>query len=315
MKNNKSPGYDGICYEHIKYGGVQLLVHLCLLFNFMIVHSFVPADFCFGMIVPLLKDKHGDASRLDRYRGITLSSTVSKLFESVLVAIFGNSLQSSELQFGFKKKSSCCHALFTFNESVKYFMNNGGRVHCVALDASKAFDKVLHYGLFDKMLSRGVPLMFVKILIYWYSHLETAILWNSVLGKSFKVFSGVRQGGILSPYLFALYINHLIDGVKKSSYGMHIGSVFIGCILYADDILLLSGSCTGLQHMVDISAKYGRTWDMCFNSSKSYCITFGGFCSTSTPVRLNNVELKRVPKLKSWVIIFVKGRVKLIQHK
>ena len=298
MKSNKSPGYDGICCEHIKYGGVQLLVHLCLLFNSMIAHSFVPTDFCFGMIVPLLKDKHGDSSRLDMYRGITLSCTVSKLFESVLVAMFGNSLQSSDLQFGFKKNSSCCHALFTFNESVKYFMNNGGRVHCVALDASKAFDKVLHYGLFYKMLSRGVSGMFVKILIYWYSHLQSAILWNSVLGESFKVFSGVRQGGVLSPYLFALYINDLIDDVKNSGYGIHIGSVFIGCILYADDILLLSGSCTGLQQMVDICAKYGKTWDICFNSSKSHCITFGGCCSISTPISLNNVKLKRVPKLK-----------------
>ena len=59
LKNNKAAGCDGICSEHIKYGGSQLLVHLCLLFNAMIVHSFVPADFCFGMIVPLLKDKHG----------------------------------------------------------------------------------------------------------------------------------------------------------------------------------------------------------------------------------------------------------------
>jgi len=76
--------------------------------------------------------------------------------------------------------------------------------------------------------------------------------------------------------LFALYINDLIDDVKKSTYGIHIGSVFMGCILYhADDILLLSVSCTGLQHMVDICAKYGRTWDICFNSSKSYCVTFG----------------------------------------
>ena len=51
-------------YEHMKYG-VQLLVHLCLLFNAMIVHSFVPAYSCFGLIVPLLKDKHGDTSRSD----------------------------------------------------------------------------------------------------------------------------------------------------------------------------------------------------------------------------------------------------------
>ena len=65
---------DGISSEHIKYGGTQLLVHLCLLVNAMMKHSFVPADFCFGMIIPLLKDKHGDTSRLDMYRGITVSN-------------------------------------------------------------------------------------------------------------------------------------------------------------------------------------------------------------------------------------------------
>ena len=61
-------------------------------FNAMIAHCFVPADFCFGIVVPLLKDKHGDATRLDMYRGITLASVVSKLFESVLVNIFGHSI-------------------------------------------------------------------------------------------------------------------------------------------------------------------------------------------------------------------------------
>ena len=100
----------------------QLLVHLCLLVNAMIKHLFVPADFCFGMIIPLLKDKHGDTSRLDMYRGITLSNAVSKLFEAVLVSLFGDALQSSDLQFGLKRNSSCSHAIFTFNESVRCFM-------------------------------------------------------------------------------------------------------------------------------------------------------------------------------------------------
>ena len=67
---------------------------------------------------------------------------VSKLFEAVLVSLFGDSLQSNDLQFGFKRNSSCSHAIFTFNESVRCSMKNGGRVHCVALDATKAFDKV-----------------------------------------------------------------------------------------------------------------------------------------------------------------------------
>ena len=103
----------------------------------------MPTDFCFGIIVPLLKDKHGDTSRLDMYRGITLSSAISKLFEAVLVSMFGDHLQSSDLQYGFKRSNSCSHAIFTFNESVRCFMKNGGQVHCAALDATKAFDKVL----------------------------------------------------------------------------------------------------------------------------------------------------------------------------
>jgi len=73
-----------------------------------------------------------------------------------------------------------------------------------------------------------------------------------VLGENFKVFSGVCQGVMLSPYLFALYINDLTDDVRNSSFGISIGTVFVGCIPYADDILLLSGSCTGLQQMVNV---------------------------------------------------------------
>jgi len=74
-----------------------------------------------------------------------------------------------------------------FNESVKYFVKHGSRVHCAALDASKAFDKVLHHGLFYKMLCKRVPAMLVNILIYWYSHLHCTVPWKSVLGENFSV--------------------------------------------------------------------------------------------------------------------------------
>ena len=79
------------------------------------------------------------------YRGITLSPVLSKLFESVLLDlfVFGLFLTSSDLQFGFKKNLGCSHALFAFNETVRYFMNNNSRAFGAFLDISKAFDKVL----------------------------------------------------------------------------------------------------------------------------------------------------------------------------
>jgi len=79
------------------------------------------------------------------------------------VALFDDTLNSDILQFGFKKNSSCSHALFTFKESIQYFTSRGSKVHCVSLDASKAFDKVLHAGLFIKLLNRGVPVSLVLV--------------------------------------------------------------------------------------------------------------------------------------------------------
>ena len=60
MKSNKTPGFDNISAEHLIYGGTTLYIHLCLLFNAMMQHCYVPRDFGFSLIVPLPKDKHGD---------------------------------------------------------------------------------------------------------------------------------------------------------------------------------------------------------------------------------------------------------------
>jgi len=83
----------------------------------------------------------------------------------------------------------------------------------------------------------------------------------------------------LSPYLFAFYINDIIEDMRNSGFVIYIGSAFLGCILYADDILLLSGSCTVLQYIVNVCVQYGRQWDILFNP-------------TTFRITLDNVELK-----------------------
>jgi len=148
------------------------------------------------------------------------------------------------------------------------------------------------------MILKGISGLFVKLLMYWYSNVRSAVLWNSVLGECFSVMCGVRQGGVLSRYLFAFYINDIINELKKSGYGIYIGAVFVGCILYADDIVLLYASCTGLQHMVNVCAQYGRMWDISFNPAKSQYITFGEGCPPSSRISLNNTELNCTEKLK-----------------
>jgi hypothetical protein len=109
-----------------------------------------------------------------------------------------------------------------------------------------------HITLINKLISRRLPVCFIKVISCWYSKLFSSVRWNSVYSDEFKVVSGVRQGGILSPILFNVYVDDMIVNLRCNGDGYHVGSCFIGCVMYPDDLLLLSPSILGLQKMLDI---------------------------------------------------------------
>ena len=131
-----------------------------------------------GIIKPIPQNKHGDLTNIDMYRGITLTPVVSKLFESVLLSIYGDWLSSDQLQYGFKKDSSCSHALFNFTESVRHYNKRGSKVYSAVLDASKAFDKVLLNGLIRKLTKRNIPIPLIRILYTWFNNLHCSVTWS-----------------------------------------------------------------------------------------------------------------------------------------
>ena len=107
--------------------------------------------------------------------------------------------------------------------------------------------------------------------------MNCSVLWKNVLGDIFSVNFGVRrQGGVLSHILFSIYVDDLVVLLRHSGFGIFIGNLFLGCILYADDILLLSSSSHGLQCMLNICIEFGKKWDIRFNPAKTQCVSFGG---------------------------------------
>ena len=95
------------------------------------------------------------------------------------------------------------------------------------------------------------------------------------------MFSGVKQGGILSPYLFNFYIDDLLVELAESPFGTSIGHVFTGVVAYADDILLLSRNAFGLQQMMNICQKFCSSWKLTLNPSKT---TIVHFTQASSPI-------------------------------
>ena len=307
LRLRKAAGHDGLVNEHIIYGGPNLTVHISLLFTALLRHSYVPKSFQFGIIKPIPKNKHGDLTNIDMYRGITLTPVISKLFESLLVSVYGDWLGSDHLQFGFKKGSSCSHALFSFTESVRHFNKRGSKMYGAFLDASKAFDKVLINGLLTKLIKRNVPILLIRILYVWFDNLHCSVVWNSMIGMPFAVKCGVRQGGVLSPFLFAIYMNDLIDMLRCSGYGLHIGMIFTGTILYADDIALLACSCLSLQKLIDICVRYGIEWDIRFNPLKTQIACFGGKPPNHDTIVINGQLLSWYDRIK-YLSCFFKSR-------
>ena len=160
------------------------------------------------------------------------------------------------------------NTIHLFRSTVDYYNSKGSTVYTASLDISKAFDMITHYQLFDSLIKAGIPGWIIDILVNWYSKLTVKVIWNGNLSHSFIVQSGVRQGSCLSPSLFNVFIDICTCELRKLNVGCHICNEFVGCLLYADDIIILSSSINGLQSMLDVCSVTSRSLYLNFNCSK-----------------------------------------------
>jgi hypothetical protein len=207
LPTRKSCGMDGLTSEHIQYSSKLVLKLLCQCFTSLFIHGFLPDSLMKVVLVPVIKDKAKGISCKNNYRPIALASVMSKVIEKILLCRIENYLITSPNQFEFKGKHSTDQCIFILKEIIDYYKNLNATIFVTYLDASKAFDRINHCKLFDKLIQRNVPQYVVRLLIYWYSNQKFCVKWGNTHSDMFNVSNGVRQGGILSPYLFNVYFD------------------------------------------------------------------------------------------------------------
>ena len=272
--NDKATGMDGLSGESLKFADPILAVLLSICFTCMFKHCYLPSSMLDSVIVPLVKNRNGDLSDKNNHRPIALSSTISKVFENVILYRLEEYLWTTDNQFGFKAGHSTDLCVYALTEFIEYFKRRSTSVYVAFLDASKAFDKINHWVLFKKLINRGIPIYLVKLLCYWYQHQSMYVKWGSTMSSKFQVTNGVRQGGVLSPLLFDVYVNELSELLNKSGIGGNLSGTLINHMLYADDICIVSLSSSGLQHLLNICSDYCERHDLTFNVKKSMCMYF-----------------------------------------
>ena len=290
--------------EHFHNAPLVLLHALKSVFNRMLQHSFVPVQFRFGFMIPLIKDPQGNQSDTSNYRGITISPIASKVFEHTLKIIFSNHLATSAYQFGFKRNSSTVNSLHCLRQTIDYYVDNKSSVFCSSLDASKAFGRLIHSGLFIKMMNKKVPKIFLDIIMTWHNGLQCRVKWDSVFSEWFNITAGVRQGGVLSPDLYCLYVDDLIKVLQSMQVGCYTKNIFAAALFYADDMAVLAPSLKGLQRLLDACAAYCEEWGIRLNAKKTKNIFFGKRTAPTHRLTLNiamDLKLRGRTDASTWV--------------
>ena len=317
LKTNKSGGPDKIVNEFFIHGKNIFTPTLCNLFNKIYEKGHFPENWSEGYVIPL--HKKGSINEVDNYRGITLLSTLGKLFTRVLNNRLGEWAEKYgvliEAQAGFRPGMSTVDNNFVLHGLITHVLNSSKKLYCAFVDFTKAFDYVVRDyvvrdNLWYKLVKLGLRGKILNILKSMYSSVKSRVKFDNKLGGEFCCNLGVRQGECLSPLLFSLYLNDIEDTFVNSGLeGIDIDMFKMFMLLYADDIVIFANSAEELQQSLDVLLNYCNRWKLTVNVSKTKVMVFrkGGMLPRNMAFFYNGERLEIVKEFKYLGMVFTIG--------
>ena len=230
LDSSKVSGPDCIPVVVLKNCEPELSYILAKFFNNSLKESCFPDCWKVSSVVPVFKNV-GERSTV-RYSPVSLLSVVSKVFEKLVNNKIVYHLEKcglfSDFQYGFRSSRSTADLLAVVSDRIARAFNRSGATRAVALDISKAFDRVWHAGLLHKLKSYGISGQIFGLISSFLSNRQLRVFLDGKSSQEYPVNAGVPQGSILGPTFFLLYINHRPD------------DVICNIAIYADDTTLYS---------------------------------------------------------------------------
>ena len=268
----KATGPDGIPVVLLQKCSPELSPVLAKLFRKCFAESCFPSCWKRPSVIPVFKNS-GERSNPSNYRPISILPIISKVFEIVINSSLIKHLETNKLlsdhQYGFRSERSTADLLTVITERIHQALDVSGEARAIALDISKAFDKVWHRGLIHKLQAYGISGPFLNIIKSFLSHRSIQVVLSGSSSKEHSINAGVPQGSVLGPTLFLIFINDLPD------------DLFCKLGIFADDTTLYSsvGKSSGEFEKIEMAAdleadlrsvtEWGERWLVTFNASKT----------------------------------------------
>jgi hypothetical protein len=295
LKKGKSCGMDEVLAEMLKLADVTAVRFLTKLFNILFDTGTYPEEWAKAIIVPIFKK--GDSNLTANYRGVSLLSLISKCYTFVLnkrlVKWVEEQGKITESQAGFRKGYSTTDHIFTLNAIIdKCFAKKGCKLYACFVDLKSAFDSVQREPLFEVLFKQGMNGKFMTAVVAIYKTVLSCVRIEDRLTDFFECPVGLRQGCVMSPVTFSLFINEIASAVdSRGIHGIQFlpGLVELYLLLFADDIVLLSYTAMGLQNQINILAETCKRLHLTVNSDKTKVMVFrkGGFLGKNEKWKLN----------------------------
>lgn len=305
-KNNKAPGVDRIAYEFYKHAPDCFLEGLVKLFSYILSNGEVPESFKKSVLYPLYKK--GDPEDPNNYRAISFNDSMTKILTSILlnrlITFVKDNDLISEFQAGFRSGYGTTDHIFTLTSIIQLRKIRKKKTYALFIDFKSAFDHIDRNALFFKLSQMGVTFKFLNVIRNLYEN-TTSFMWDGqVISDEFLITVGLKQGCILSPIFFILFIEDLIQILPG---GVQIGNILIKLLLYADDIIFLAETPESLQFMINRLAEYCKKWNLIINLEKSKVVVFKskrGRLSKSEKWFYNRQQIEVVNEYRYLGIIF-----------
>ena len=258
LKTNKAPDRHSMNAEQMKLLPSAAVQCLAKLFTRIFKEGRVPEILKLAFKLPIPK-KGKDAKLQDNHRGITIAPILGKVLEIICLREgIAPEIPTSDLQFGFTGGRAPCMASLIITEAIADARSSRSPLYIASLDAKKAFDVVDHHILKVKLFGTSIKRRIWEIVDDLYVGGEEAVRLNGAFSRTYTVKQGVKQGGILSPVLYKMYVSNLLNSLQEADMGLSIGSIFLGTPACADDVLLASKSPWELQGMMQVNADYAN---------------------------------------------------------
>ena len=276
MKSHKSPGTDGISAEIIKAGGEELCEHLHELVAMIWEEETMPLEWTKSIVVTL--PKKGDLKNCSNYRTLSLINHLCKILLMIILKRLKARAESclSEEQAGFRSDRSTIHQILILRLIAENTISRQGKViyNCF-IDFKKAFDTIKHPNIWAVLESYGIEQKLINIIKLVYGSAQAAVRVDGELGDWFRQEVGSRQGDPISPTIFIIYLERIVQRLHEVSTGVSVHGRPINYLCFADDIDLMEQSLGELQTSLDTICKDASDYGLKINVGKTKAMVFG----------------------------------------